>query len=105
MTRDSKTIIRRALLVQQSGTVPIYVFALTAAELEDVAEISRVSRDEEGELIGYQRPEVREHIGSITDYLNSADPVFPNAIILSLSSRCRFTKSRGPNVDDGVVTA
>ena len=31
--------------------------------------------------------------------------MFPNAIILSLSSRCRFVKSRGPNVDDGVVAA
>jgi len=105
MTNDNRTIVRRALLVQQSGNVPIYVFALTAEEFEQVAEISRVSRDETGELIGYQRPEVREHVGSITDYLDSEDPIFPNAIILSLSSRCRFIKSRGPNVDDGVVTA
>jgi DGQHR domain-containing protein len=102
---NDRTINRRALLVQQSKGIPIYVFALTADELERVAEISRVSRDETGELIGYQRPEVRKHVDSIVDYLDSDGPIFPNAIILSLSSRCRFTRSRGPNVDDGVVAA
>lgn len=101
----SRSITRRALLVQQSATTPIYVFALTAHELEEIAEISRVSRDESGALIGYQRPEVRQHVSNIVEYLDSEDPIFPNAIILSLSSRCRFTRSRGPNVDDGVVAA
>ena len=100
-----QSISRRALLVRQSEGVPIYLLALTAEELDQIAEISRVSRDESGELIGYQRPEVRKHVDSIVDYLDSDDPVFPNAIILSLSSRCRFTRSRGPNVDDGVVAA
>ncbi len=99
------SISRRVLLVRQSEGVPIYLFALTADELDKIAEISRVSRDESGELIGYQRPEVRKHVDAIVDYLDSEEPVFPNAIILSLSSRCRFTRSRGPNVDDGVVAA
>jgi DGQHR domain-containing protein len=102
---DAKVLSRRALLVHQNDRVPIYVFALTADELDQIAEISRISRDADGELIGYQRPEVKKHVGNIVDYLDSDDPVFPNAIILSLSSRCRFVKSRGPNVDDGVVAA
>ena len=102
---DPNVLSRRALLVKQSDDVAIYVFALTAAELEQLAEISRVSRDAAGELIGYQRPEVKKHVDNIVEYLNSDEPVFPNAIILSLSSRCRFIKSRGPNVDDGVVIA
>ena len=89
----------------QSPNVPIYMFALTADEIDQIAEISRVSRSESGELIGYQRPEVKKHVANIINYLNSPDPIFPNAIILSLSSRCRFNKSRGPNVDDGVVVA
>jgi DGQHR domain-containing protein len=98
-----KVVSRRALLVKQEGDVPIYLFVLTADELWQIAEISRVSRDETGELIGYQRPEVRKHVTSIVEYLDSANPIFPNSIILSLSSRCRFIKSRGPNVDDGIA--
>ena len=35
---------------------PLYLFSLTAQEILQVADISRVSRDEAGELIGYQRP-------------------------------------------------
>jgi DGQHR domain-containing protein len=102
---NDRAINRRALLVQQSEGTPIYLFALTANELERVAEISRISRDETGDLIGYQRPEVRKHVENIIEYLDSDGPIFPNAIILSLSSRCRFTRSRGPNVDDGIVAA
>lgn len=30
-----------------------------------IAEISRVSRDDAGKLIGYQRPEVKKHIQDI----------------------------------------
>lgn len=102
---EPTAIHRRALLVQQNKGTPIYLFALTAAELEKVAEISRVSRDRDGELIGYQRTEVKRHVANIVDYLDSANAILPNAIILALSSRCRFTRSRGPNVDDGVVAA
>jgi DGQHR domain-containing protein len=48
---------------------------------------------------------VRRHIQDIVDYLDSEDILFPNAIILALSSRVRFTRSRGPQVHDGGVSA
>ena len=66
-----------------------------------IADISRVSRDQSGELIGYQRPEVRQHIQEITDYLDCDEVIFPNPIIMALPSSVRFTCSRGPNVNDG----
>lgn len=105
MSPSPTSISRRALLVNQNAAWPLYLFALTADELDRIADISRVSRDEGGEIIGYQRPAVREHVNNIVDYLNSEGPVMPNALILSLSSSARFTRSRGPNVDDGVVAA
>ena len=74
---------------------PLYMFTLTAGEILQVADISRVSRDDLGELIGYQRPEVRQHIQEITDYLDSDQPLFPNPIIIALPSTVRFTCSRG----------
>jgi DGQHR domain-containing protein len=81
------------------------MFTLTAGEILQVADISRVSRDDLGELIGYQRPEVRQHIQEITDYLDSDQPLLPNPIIIALPSTVRFTCSRGPNVSDGIAAS
>jgi DGQHR domain-containing protein len=70
-----------------------------------VADISRVSRDDAGNLIGYQRPEVRQHIQEITEYLDGDQALFPNPIIIALSSGIRFTCSRGPGNADPLATA
>ena len=61
---------RRALRVTQASDAPLYLLSLTAREIGQIADISRVSRDDAGDLIGYQRPEVRQHIQEITDYLD-----------------------------------
>jgi DGQHR domain-containing protein len=98
-------LARRALRITQAVQAPLYIFTLTAAEILQVADISRVSRDAQGELIGYQRPEVRQHIQEITDYLDSDQPLFPNPIIIALPSTVRFTCSRGPNVSDGIAAS
>lgn len=101
---SSKTptaISRRALLVQQTPDFPLYLFSLTAHEILQIADISRMSRDQSGDLIGYQRPEVKHHIQEIVDYLDSDQVIFPNPIIIALPSTVRFTSSRGPNVGDG----
>jgi DGQHR domain-containing protein len=98
-------LTRRALRITQAAHAPLYMFTLTAGEILEVADISRVSRDDLGELIGYQRPEVRSHIQEIADYLDSDQPLFPNPIIMALPSIVRFTCSRGPNVSDGIATS
>lgn len=105
MPPDRGPIHRRALRVNQSARVPLYLFSLTTEELLGIADISRLSRNEAGRLIGYQRPEVKRHIQNITEYLNSDDVLFPNAIILALTSASKFTGSRGPGVDDGIATS
>src|SRR3954454_5328765 len=105
MTRPSANVLtRRALRIEQSSDSPLYVFSLTAQEILQIADISRVSRDQSGELIGYQRPEVRQHIQEITEYHDSDQVIFPNSIIMALPSTVRFTCSRGPNVHDGFAT-
>jgi DGQHR domain-containing protein len=81
------------------------MFTLTSEELLQVADISRITRDESGNLIGYQRPDVRQHVQNIVDYLNSGSVIFPNSIILALSSVVRFKQSRGPGNDDGFAKA
>jgi DGQHR domain-containing protein len=94
---------RRALRIIQGGGTPVYLFSLTAGEIFQVAEISRVARGDHSELIGYQRREVRQHVKEITDYLDGEDVLFPNPIIIALPSMVRWKGSRGPNVSDGIA--
>jgi DGQHR domain-containing protein len=103
--RKPKALRRRALRIDQSVGHPLYLFALTGQEILSIADISRISRDDADHLLGYQRPEVRQHVQDIVDYLDSDDILFPNAIILALSSRVGFTRSRGPQIHDDGVSA
>jgi DGQHR domain-containing protein len=91
--------------VHQIDGSPIYLFTLTAEEVLRVADISRVSRDQRGSLIGYQRSEVRKHVREIIDYLNGDRPLFPNVIILALSPTVTFKSSRGPKAGDGYAVS
>lgn len=102
MTRTTAPMLTcRALRINQNPDCPLYVFSLTAREVLQIAEISRVSRDHVGDLIGYQRPEVRQHIRDIVEYLDSDPVIFPNPIIVALSPTVKFTCGRGPAVGDG----
>ena len=82
--RTRQVIRRRALWLQQADKHPLYLFSLTGEELLAVADISRISRNDAGKLIGYQRPEVKRHVQDIVTYLDAQDDVvFPNSIILA----------------------
>src|SRR3954470_3616083 len=105
MPGPKKYIRRRALRILQDESHPLFVFSLTGEELLAVADVSRISRNEAGKLIGYQRPEVKRHVQDIVDYLDGGPVVFANSIILALSSAIRFVRSRGPEVSDGVAAA
>lgn len=99
---QGRLVRRRALRILQDPRHPVYMFTLRADELLELAEVSRLSRDDTGELIGYQRPEVKQHVKNITEYLNSnqGEVLFPNSVILALSSDAVFHAVRGPKVDD-----
>lgn len=100
MTGKPRHLERRALRIEQSASHPLYLFTLSGDELLQIADISRVSRDAAGKLLGYQRGEVKRHVNEIVEYLNSDNVLFPNAIILALPSQVRFRKSRGPENSD-----
>lgn len=103
--KRNQLLERRSLRLNQNQTNPLYLFSLTGKELLRIADISRISRDDGGRLIGYQRPEVKRHVQDIVTYLDSDNVIFPNSIILALSSDVRFRSSRGPKVNDGVSAA
>ncbi|GAA1541641.1 DGQHR domain-containing protein DpdB [Kribbella lupini] len=96
---------RRALRVLQNDDMPLYLFALAAEEVDLVADVARIGRDEAGKLIGYQRPEKRKHVKQIQDYLDSAHVLFPNGLILALPQEVRFRSSRGPGASDGLAVS
>jgi len=103
--KAKEIIQRRAIRIEQQRGHPLFLFTLTAAELQQVADISRISRDNAGRLIGYQRPRVRRHVRNIVEYLDGPEVLFPNSIILALSSGCRFASVRGPKVVEGPSVA
>jgi DGQHR domain-containing protein len=103
--KTAPVIKRRATMLSQSKDNAVYQFSLTGKELLDIADISRISRDNSGKLIGYQRPEVRKHVQDIVKYLDEGNVLFPHPIILAFSSRVRFVKQRGPKSFDGVSYA
>ena len=105
MPASSKYLRRRALRLEQNREHPLYVFSLTGEELLAISDVSRISRSDAGKLIGYQRPEVKRHVQDIVTYLNCDEVLFPNSIILALSSVVRFVRSRGPDIDDGLAVA
>ncbi len=103
-----RLVRRRALRVIQDPRHPVYLFTLRADELLALADISRLSRDDTGDLIGYQRPEVKQHVKNITDYLdtNNGAVLFPNSVIIAMNSDVTFRAVRGPKTDsDGLADA
>ncbi|WP_030406560.1 DGQHR domain-containing protein DpdB [Streptomyces albus] len=97
-------ITRRALRINQHPDIPLYLFALEAGEVDLVADVARISRDEAGKLLGYQRPEKKQHVKQILEYLDGDGVLFPNGLILALPSSVRFRGSRGPKPSDGLAT-
>ncbi len=86
--------IRVPALEVRQGERRIYCFAVDGKKIHDFATVSRVSREDEGSLEGYQRPEVLSHIRAIRRYLESPGAMLPNAIVLAFDSRVRFEAYR-----------
>ena len=88
-------LVVRALHTTQGEGLDVYAFFIKGGDIVRVAEISRIERDAADELKGFQRPEIRQHVKGIVDYLNQGDVLFPNAIILALAPDVKFVASRG----------
>jgi DGQHR domain-containing protein len=87
-----------ALEVRQGDGRVLYSFAVDGKQLPSFAAISRIRRDGDAEIEGYQRPEVLSHIASIRRYLESEAPMIPNALVIAFDKRVRFEPlAGGPN--------
>jgi DGQHR domain-containing protein len=90
-----QAVVVRALHTKQGEGVDVYAFFIRGADIVQMADITRIGRDEHDSLKGFQRPEIRSHVKGIVDFLNQGKVLFPNAIILAFSPQVRFTASRG----------
>jgi DGQHR domain-containing protein len=94
-TSSRELLVVRALHTTQGPGLDVYAFFIKGEDIVRVADISRIERDVTDTLKGFQRPEIREHVKGIVDYLNQGEVLFPNAIILALSPDVKFVASRG----------
>ena len=90
--KKPKTRVLRfpALEVRQGDNRRLFSFAVDGKQLHEFCTISRVSRHEGKGLNGYQRPEVVSHINQIREYLESDNPILPNAIVVAFDESVCF---------------
>jgi DGQHR domain-containing protein len=95
-SNTANEIIVRALRTSQGDSIDVFAFFIYGSDIMKIADISRINRDEGDVLKGFQRSEIKNHVKSITEYLNSDKVLFPNSIILALGKEVEFRQSRGP---------
>src|ERR1700744_548344 len=91
----TKTLELPAVEVSQGAGRTLYSFAIDGKQLPSFAAISRIGRADGLAVDGYQRTEVLSHIGEIKKYLESENPMIPNAIVLAFDHRVEFVPSAG----------
>lgn len=74
-----------AVRAQQSADHTALTFAATAVDVLQFASIHRIGRDDQGQLSGFQRPQVAAHIREIRDYLEKPNSVLPNPIVVAFT--------------------
>ena len=84
-----------ALEIVQGRNRTFYSFAVDGKQLPKFATVSRIRRDGDDLVAGYQRPEVFSHISEIRNYIESKDPLLPNAIVLAFDRRVKFVPQSG----------
>lgn len=90
MTDQPKFLTVPAFEVRQSKGKKIYLFSVDAKKLPSLASVSRVRRNADAALVGYQRPEISRHIAGIREYLESDSPMMPNGVVVCFDKRVKF---------------
>jgi DGQHR domain-containing protein len=80
------TLTYSAVQAKQSASHKVLTFAAKASEVLKFAEIDRIGRSAQGELSGFQRPQIATHIREIKDYLEQDDAVLPNPIVVAFTT-------------------
>lgn len=92
-----KTLIVAAIEITQGRNRKAYSFAVDGKLLPQFTAVSRVARDDANVVTGYQRPEVLSHISQIRKYLESDNPMLPNAIVVAFDRSVVFKSDEAPS--------
>src|SRR5215204_6549145 len=90
-----------AIEVRQGPDHLLYTFAIDGKLIPSFSTISRIHRNGDKQIEGYQRPEVLSHIAEIRNYLESEAPMIPNAIVVAFDSRVTFRPLGGKRTGEG----
>jgi DGQHR domain-containing protein len=101
----SKQLKIRALKTIQQSDTPVYAFFIPGEMITQIADISRLDRNEDDSLEGFQRKAIQQHVNNIASYLDQADVLFPNSITLALSPEVEFCQARGRNQEGTLPTS
>lgn len=99
MAKKRATIKVPAMEIQQSPGRKLYSFAVDGKQVYEFADVSRIRRNDETKLEGYQRPEVIAHIQEIKEYIESESPMIPNGVVIAFDSRVKFTRVKSAALD------
>jgi DGQHR domain-containing protein len=88
-----------ALEIHQGPNRRLYSFAVDGKRLPEITTVSRIHRQDEGALAGYQRPEVLAHVKAIRRYLESPDALMLNALVVAFDPRVVFQPADGVKGD------
>ena len=99
MPRKAK--LRVPAIRARQGDHEILLFAVDGKRLHEFTAVSRIHRDDDRELVGYQRPEVQTHIRAIRRYLESPGALLPNALVVAFDSSVTFRAERKGSLIEG----
>ena len=92
-----KTLIVPAIEITQGRNRKAFSFAVDGKLLPQFTAVSRVARNDANAVTGYQRPEVLSHISQIRKYLESDNPMLPNAIVVAFDRSVVFKSDEAPS--------
>jgi DGQHR domain-containing protein len=95
--RERRFMKTPCIRIKQTDGRSIYTFAVNGKEIAKFATVSRVSRSSNGDLVGYQRPEIENHIEEIREYLDGRGSVLANALIIAFNRPLNFVPDSNDN--------
>jgi DGQHR domain-containing protein len=103
---SARSITLRAIQTTQGNGVELFAFFIPGELITQIADISRIHRDDGDHLEGFQRKEIKRHVNSIVEYLDQEDVLFPNSITLALSPEIdfKFKSARGRDPEGSLET-
>jgi DGQHR domain-containing protein len=90
--RKMKVIRVPCIKTRQNNENNIFSFVANGKDISKFASISRIKR-ENMKLVGYQRPEIEEHINDIKSYLERRDAMLLNSLVIAFNKKLNFIEN------------